>query len=87
LKEAEQLQLQVMETNKTKLGEVHSDTLTSMANLAVTWKYSGYDDKAITLLRDCLTKQKQVLGLNHRTTVSNSERLLAWETESQKAKA
>ncbi|KAI1829755.1 hypothetical protein DTO013E5_7634 [Penicillium roqueforti] len=36
--DAEQLQVQVMETRKTKLGEDHPDTLSSMANLALTWK-------------------------------------------------
>ncbi|KAJ5255628.1 hypothetical protein N7497_006886 [Penicillium chrysogenum] len=34
--EAEQLFIQVIETSKTKLGANHPDTLTSMANLAVT---------------------------------------------------
>jgi hypothetical protein len=34
--EAEQLELQVIETSKTKLGADHPDTLTSMANLAFT---------------------------------------------------
>ncbi|KAJ5128088.1 hypothetical protein N7448_008867 [Penicillium atrosanguineum] len=44
---AEQLEVQVMETRKTKLGEDHPDTLTSMANLAFTWKSSGHDAKAV----------------------------------------
>ncbi|KAJ6102594.1 hypothetical protein N7486_005021 [Penicillium sp. IBT 16267x] len=34
--EAEQLEVQVMKTSKTKLGEDHPDTLSSMANLAFT---------------------------------------------------
>ncbi|KAJ5960017.1 uncharacterized protein N7479_007167 [Penicillium vulpinum] len=79
--EAEQLEVQVIEISKTKLGEDHPDTLTSMANLAFTWKSAGHDAEAISLLRECLTKQKQTLGLNHPTTLSNSETLLAWETE------
>ncbi|OQE16973.1 hypothetical protein PENSTE_c022G00411, partial [Penicillium steckii] len=36
--EAEQLNVQVMETRKTKLGEDHPDTLSSMANLASTYR-------------------------------------------------
>ncbi|KAL2782474.1 hypothetical protein BJX66DRAFT_320644 [Aspergillus keveii] len=79
--EAEQLEVQVMETSKTKLGADHPDTLTSMANLAFTWKSSGYNTRALGLLKDCLAKQNQVLGLNHPDTISNSQILLEWETE------
>ncbi|CAG8067062.1 unnamed protein product [Penicillium nalgiovense] len=82
-KDAEQLEVQVMETRKTKLGEDHPDTLLSMANLAFTWKSSGHDAEARSLLRECLTKQTQTLGLHHHTTLSNSETLLAWETEGE----
>ena len=35
--DAEKLEVQVMETSKTKLGADHPDTLTSMANLASTY--------------------------------------------------
>jgi tetratricopeptide (TPR) repeat protein len=79
--EAEQLQLQVLETSKAKLGGDHPDTLRSMANLAFTWKSSGHNSRALGLLRDCLAKQRQILGLNHPVYVSNSQTLLAWETE------
>ncbi|KAJ5149701.1 hypothetical protein N7448_001279 [Penicillium atrosanguineum] len=79
--ETEQLQVQVTKARKTKFGEDHPDTLTSMAALAFTWKCVGYNAEAINLLRDCLSKQKQTLGINHSTTLSNSQLLLAWETE------
>ncbi|CAG8063314.1 unnamed protein product [Penicillium nalgiovense] len=79
--EAEQLEVQVMETRKTKFGEDHPDTLTSMANLAFTRKSSGHAAEAINLLRDSLAKHSQTFGVNHPTTLSNSEALLAWETE------
>ena len=36
--EAEKLDVQVMETRKTVLGPEHPDTLTSMANLASTYR-------------------------------------------------
>ncbi|KZL81689.1 kinesin light chain 3, partial [Colletotrichum incanum] len=39
--EAEKLFVQVMETRKTKLGADHPDTLTSMANLASTYRNQG----------------------------------------------
>ncbi|RAL07856.1 uncharacterized protein BO97DRAFT_473365 [Aspergillus homomorphus CBS 101889] len=79
--QAEQLEVQVLETRKTKLGGDHPDTLASMADLAFTWKSSGHDDPALDLLRACLAKQRQILGLNHPVTVSNSQTLLEWETE------
>ena len=45
-KEAGELEVQVMETSKTVLGEEHLDTLTSMTNLAFTLKGQGRDDEA-----------------------------------------
>ncbi|KAJ5612041.1 hypothetical protein N7510_005235 [Penicillium lagena] len=77
--EAEQLKVQVIETRKTKLGEDHPEILTSMANLAFTWKSSGQDAEAISLLRNCLAKQEQTLGLNNPETLANSEALAKWE--------
>ncbi|KAJ6046933.1 hypothetical protein N7444_008187 [Penicillium canescens] len=56
-------------TRKTKLGVDHPHTLTS------------YNTQALELLRDCLAKQKQILGLNHYYTISTSQTLLEWETE------
>jgi hypothetical protein len=40
-KEAEALEVQVMETRKRVLGQEHPDTLTSMANLASTYRNQG----------------------------------------------
>ena len=40
-KEAEELDVQVMETRKRMLGAEHPDTLTSMANLASTYWNQG----------------------------------------------
>ncbi|CAG8883952.1 unnamed protein product, partial [Penicillium egyptiacum] len=39
--EAEKLEVQVVETRKTKLGVDHPDTLASMANLASTFSEQG----------------------------------------------
>jgi hypothetical protein len=74
--EAEQLFGKVMETRKMKLGEDHSDTLTSIANLAFTWKYSGHVAETISLLRDFFVRKEKVLGPNHRSTLSGSTTLL-----------
>jgi hypothetical protein len=49
--EAERAFLQVMETRKTVLGPEHPDTLTSMNNLAITWKATTTTDHASHLLR------------------------------------
>ena len=40
-KEAEELEVQVMEVRKRVLGQEHPDTLTSMGNLASTFSYQG----------------------------------------------
>ena len=40
-KEAEDLEVQVMETMKRVLGQEHPSTLTSMANLASTYRNQG----------------------------------------------
>jgi hypothetical protein len=79
--EAERLEVQVMKMRKTKLGNEHPDTLTSMASLALIRKSSGKTADAIDLLRDCLAKQKHTIGPNHPHAVSNFETLLGWETE------
>jgi hypothetical protein len=42
--------VQVIETSKTKLGADHPDTLTSMANLAFTWKDQGRHIDALALM-------------------------------------
>ena len=46
-KDAEQLEVQVMETRKRVLGVEHPATLTSMANLAFTLKAQDLMDEAI----------------------------------------
>jgi tetratricopeptide (TPR) repeat protein len=40
-KEAEELEVQVIETRKRMLGQKHPDTLTSMANLALMYWNQG----------------------------------------------
>ncbi|KAJ5688715.1 hypothetical protein N7462_003107 [Penicillium macrosclerotiorum] len=61
-----------METRKKKLGEDYPDTLSRMANLALTWKSSGRDTETINLLRYYLTKQKETFGVKHWQTLANS---------------
>ena len=43
-----------METSKKKLGAYHPDTLTSMNNLAFTWKGQFRDAEAVNLMKECV---------------------------------
>jgi hypothetical protein len=48
----------VMEISLRVLGEEHPDTLTSMNNLAHTWKGQDRDEEAIALMGECVRLQK-----------------------------
>ncbi|KAH6883938.1 hypothetical protein B0T10DRAFT_463299 [Thelonectria olida] len=74
-KEAEELQVPVMETTKRVLGEEHPDTLSRMANLAFIWKGQGRSGDALTLMQRCVIARGRVLGSNHPDTVSSSTTL------------
>ena len=50
-KEAEKLEVQVMETRKRVLGEERPDRLTAMANLAFTLKSRSRNQEALLLIR------------------------------------
>ncbi|KAM7193982.1 hypothetical protein V8F33_007488 [Rhypophila sp. PSN 637] len=63
--EAEKLEVQVMETHKTKLGADHPDTLTSMANLASTYRNQGRWDDAEKLEVQVMETRKTKLGADH----------------------
>jgi tetratricopeptide (TPR) repeat protein len=74
-KEAEELQLQVMETCKTKLGTDHPDTLTSMANLASTYRNQGRWDDAEKLFVQLMKTSKTRLGADHPDTLISMNNL------------
>jgi len=80
-KEAEELEVQVMETSLRVLGEEHPDTLTSMNNLAFTLKGRGQNAEAIELIEKCVQLQTLVLGAEHPYTLSSSAALIGWQTE------
>ena len=71
-KEAEELDVQVMETRKRVLGQEHPDTLTSMNNLAFTWKEHGRVAEAIILMQECVQLQMRILGFDHPHSLSSS---------------
>jgi hypothetical protein len=43
-----------METSKAKLGMDHLNTLTSMNNLAFTWKGNGKENEVVRLIEECV---------------------------------
>jgi hypothetical protein len=74
-REAEMLQLQVMETRKQVLGEEHPDTLTSMANMASTYWNQGRWKEAEVLNVQVLEATKRVLGEEHPDTLTSMANL------------
>ncbi|KAF2022534.1 hypothetical protein EK21DRAFT_83159, partial [Setomelanomma holmii] len=78
---AEELEVQVMETSKKKLGADHPSTLTSMANLAFTWKAQGRSAEAVVLIRQCVQQRQRVLKASHPDLKSSLAALENWEAE------
>ncbi|KAH8727406.1 kinesin light chain 3 [Phaeosphaeriaceae sp. PMI808] len=68
-KEAEELEVQVMQTWKRVLGDEHPDTLTSMANLASTYSKQGRSREAEGLQVQVMQKRRRVLGAEHPSTL------------------
>ncbi|KAM6491984.1 hypothetical protein JOM56_012622, partial [Amanita muscaria] len=67
--EAESLEVKVMEASKEILGALHPDTLTAMANLAVTYRKQNRLKEARELLDVSIKGMQQVLGAKHPTTI------------------
>ena len=80
-KEAEELQVQVLERSLRVLGEKHPSTLSSMNNLACTLKRCDRNEEAIKLMEKCVQFRTLVLGADHFDTVSSSVVLMNWQTE------
>ncbi|OSS44355.1 hypothetical protein B5807_10962 [Epicoccum nigrum] len=74
-KEAEELQVQVMQTSKTALGEEHPDTLTSMADLASTYWKQGRWKEAEELEVQVMQTRKTALGEEHPDTLTSMANL------------
>jgi tetratricopeptide (TPR) repeat protein len=68
-KEAEELQVQVMQTRKRVLGNEHPDTLISMNNLASTFRNQGRWKEAEELEVQAMQTRKRVLGNEHPDTL------------------
>jgi len=70
-KEAEELNIQVMETSKRVLGLEHPSTLTSMTNLALRYSRQGRWKEAEELNIQVMETRKRVLGLEHPDTLAS----------------
>ena len=74
-KEAETLQMVVMEKTKQVLGDDDPDTLMSMGNIASTYWNQGRWKEAETLDVVVMEKRKQVLGDDHPDTLTSMANL------------
>ena len=74
-KEANELEVQVMETCLRVLGLEHLDTLTSIANLASTFSTRGRWKEAEELLLQVMETSSRVLGLEHHVTLTSMANL------------
>ncbi|KAJ5536023.1 hypothetical protein N7513_009209 [Penicillium frequentans] len=73
--EAEQLEVQVIETRKTRLGADHPDTLTSMGNLALALWNQGRWKEAEQLEVQVIETRKTRLGADHPNTLTSMANL------------
>ena len=73
--DAEELNVQVMETRKRVLGAEHPDTLTSIGNLASTYSNQGRWKEAEELKVQVVKTRKRVLGAEHSFTLNSISNL------------
>ncbi|KAK0302156.1 hypothetical protein LTR01_008923 [Friedmanniomyces endolithicus] len=71
-KEAEELEVKVMETRVRVLGGEHPDTLNSMANLAATYWNQGRWKEAEDLISEAAEASGRVLGKTHPDTLART---------------
>jgi tetratricopeptide (TPR) repeat protein len=69
-KEAEELQVKVLEASRRVLGEEHPDTIRAMANLAATYRDQGRSKEAEEPQVKVLEASRRVLGEEHPDTIS-----------------
>lgn len=83
-KEAEELEVQVMEARERTLGEEHPDTLTAKANLAYTLQSTDRISEAIDLMKRCAIVSSSTLGHRHLDTLSRIQQADEWAGKSDK---
>jgi hypothetical protein len=81
-KEAEKLEVQIMETRKKVLGLEHPAALSSMSNLVCIYRDQGRLAKAEELDVQVMEAWKKVLGLEHPDTlVSMTNLAFTWKSQ------
>jgi tetratricopeptide (TPR) repeat protein len=80
-KEAEQLDVQVLEARKRVLGEDHPETLMSMNNLANTYWNQGRFKEAEQLGVQVVEARNRVLGKDHPDTLQSVNNLAAYRSQ------
>ncbi|KAJ5735604.1 kinesin [Penicillium malachiteum] len=75
LKEAEALEIKVLNLYKKILGEVHPTTILSMGNLAATYRHQGRLKEAEALEIKVLNLRRKILGEEHGDTILGMNRL------------
>jgi hypothetical protein len=83
-KEAEELEVQVMQMRKRVLGDEHPDTLTSMANLAFTLQSQACHEEALALTERCFQLRRRVLGEQHPDTQSSLDVTNTWRADNSR---
>ena len=87
-KEAEELDVQVMELCKKVLGEEHPHTLNSIGNLASTYRNQGRWKEAEELGVQVMELRKKVLGEEHpHTSLSMNNLAFTWRGQGRNAEA
>jgi hypothetical protein len=79
--QAEELEVQVMETRKRVLGAEHPSTLTSINNLAHTYMKQERKDDALALISSCANLCLKVLGCSHPITEAVLSTWLEWSSD------
>ena len=76
--EALQLTEQVLKLHKSKLGEDHPDTLSSMHSLATCYSQARRQTEALQLMEEVLKLRKRMLGEGHPDTLKSMHNLAIW---------
>ena len=69
------MEVEVMETRRRVLGEEHPSTLTSMGNLASTYRNQGRWTEAEKLFVQVMETRKKKLGADHPSTLTSMANL------------
>lgn len=80
-KEAEDMEMRVMETRQRLLRHQHPATLTAINNLMFTLKSQSRNEEAISLMETCFQLREQVLGRHHPDARISLKNLHKWQME------